>query len=161
MIRRPPRSTLFPYTTLFRSQREIVVGACINTGTIPSKTMREAVMHLSGFQYQGIYGVSYHVEENITMADLGFRVNQVIKTEVDVTQSQLARNGVEVMFGRASFLDATHIRVENSAGQSDIAAPAIIIATGTRAATCSPSSRITRTSASLTPCAGWPSARRF
>ena len=115
-------------------QREIVGGACINTGTIPSKTMREAVMHLSGYQYQGIYGVSYRVKENITMADLGFRVNQVIKTEVDVTQSQLARNGVEVMFGRASFLDATHIRVESSSGQSDIAAPAIIVATGTRPA---------------------------
>ncbi|MGA3016063.1 MAG: Si-specific NAD(P)(+) transhydrogenase [Bryobacteraceae bacterium] len=115
-------------------QREIVGGACINTGTIPSKTMREAVMHLSGFQYQGIYGVSYHVKENITMADLGFRVNQVIKTEVDVTQSQLARNGVEVMFGRASFLDATHVRVENSAGQCDIASPRIIIATGTKPA---------------------------
>jgi NAD(P) transhydrogenase len=115
-------------------RREIVGGACINTGTIPSKTMREAVMHLSGYQYQGIYGVSYHVKENITMADLGFRVNQVIKTEVDVTQSQLARNGVEVMFGHASFLDATHVRVANSSGQSDIAAPAIIIATGTKPA---------------------------
>jgi NAD(P) transhydrogenase len=68
------------------------------------------------------------------MADLGFRVNQVIKTEVDVTQSQLARNGVEVMFGHASFLDATHVRVANSSGQSDIAAPAIIIATGTKPA---------------------------
>jgi len=115
-------------------QREIVGGACINTGTIPSKTMREAVMHLSGFQYQGIYGVSYHVKENITMADLGFRVNQVIKTEVDVTQSQLARNGVEVVFGRASFLDATHVRVENSSGQSDVLAPRIVIATGTKPA---------------------------
>ena len=104
-------------------QREIVGGACINTGTIPSKTMREAVLHLSGFQYQGIYGVNYHVKENITMADLGFRVNQVIKTEVDVTQSQLAHNGVEVMFGRASFLDATHVRVENTSGQGDVKAP--------------------------------------
>ena len=99
-------------------QREIVGGACVNTGTIPSKTMREAVMHLSGFQYQGIYGINYHVKEKITMADLGFRVNQVIKTEVDVTQAQLARNGVEVITGRASFLDATHVRVENSRGQS-------------------------------------------
>ena len=71
-------------------QREIVGGACVNTGTIPSKTMREAVMHLSGFQYQGIYGTNYHVKEKITMADLGFRVTQVIKTEVDVTQAQLA-----------------------------------------------------------------------
>ena len=104
-------------------QREIVGGACINTGTIPSKTMREAVLHLSGFQYQGIYGVNYHVKEKITMADLTFRVNQVIKTEVDVTQSQLARNGVDVFYARASFLDATHVRVENSRGTADFEAP--------------------------------------
>src|ERR1700688_2243243 len=84
-------------------QREIVGGACINTGTIPSKTMREAVLHLSGFQFQGIYGINYHVKERITMSDLTFRVNQVIKTEVDVTQSQLARNGVDVFYARASF----------------------------------------------------------
>ena len=70
-------------------QREIVGGVCVNTGTIPSKTMREAVLHLSGFEYQGIYGVNYHVKDKITMADLGFRVSQVIKTESDVMQSQL------------------------------------------------------------------------
>ena len=115
-------------------QREVIGGACINTGTIPSKTMREAVMHLSGFQFQGIYGINYHVKEKITMADLGFRVNQVIKTEVDVTQAQLARNGVEVIIGRASFLDATHVRVDNSRGQADLEAPIIIIATGTKPA---------------------------
>jgi NAD(P) transhydrogenase len=115
-------------------QREIVGGACINTGTIPSKTMREAVMHLSGFQYQGIYGVNYRVKDKITMADLGFRVTQVIKTEVDVTQAQLTRNGVEVMIGRASFLGATQVRVENSRGQADLEAPIVIIATGTKPA---------------------------
>jgi NAD(P) transhydrogenase len=115
-------------------QREIVGGACINTGTIPSKTMREAVLHLSGFQYQGIYGVNYRVKDKITMADLGFRVTQVIKTEVDVTQAQLTRNGVEVMIGRASFLGATQVRVENSKGQSDLEAPVVIIATGTKPA---------------------------
>jgi len=118
-------------------QREIVGGACINTGTIPSKTMREAVMHLSGFQFQGIYGINYHVKEKITMADLGFRVNQVVKTEVDVTQAQLARNGVEVIYGAASFLDPTHIKVENSRGQTTLEAQSIIVATGTRPA-CSP-----------------------
>ncbi|HWC98669.1 MAG TPA: Si-specific NAD(P)(+) transhydrogenase [Candidatus Sulfopaludibacter sp.] len=117
-------------------QREIVGGTCINTGTIPSKTMREAVMHLSGFQYQGIYGVNYHVKDKITMADLGFRVNQVIKTEVDVTQSQLSRNGVSVIMARASFIDATHVRVENSRGQADLEGTAIIIATGTKPASC-------------------------
>jgi len=115
-------------------QREIVGGACINTGTIPSKTMREAVLHLSGFQYHGIYGVNYRVKEKITMADLGFRVTQVIKTEVDVTQAQLTRNGVEVMIGRASFLGPTQVRVENSRGQSDLEAPIVIIATGTKPA---------------------------
>src|SRR5450755_5203491 len=84
-------------------RREVVGGTCINSGTIPSKTMREAVLHLSGFEYQGIYGVNYHVKEKISMADLGFRVSQVIKTEADVTQAQLARNGVDVINGRASF----------------------------------------------------------
>src|SRR6202789_1631745 len=115
-------------------QREIVGGACVNTGTIPSKTIREAVLHLSGFQYQGIYGVNYHVKEKIGMGDLTFRVNQVIKTEVDVMQSQLARNGVSVFYAHASFLDATHVRVENSRGQTDFEAPKIIIATGTKPA---------------------------
>src|ERR1039458_3086933 len=112
-------------------QREIVGGACVNTGTLPTKT----VMHLSGFQYQGIYGINYRVKEKITMADLGFRVNQVIKTEVDVTQAQLSRNGVEVITGEASFLDPTHVRVENSRGQSDLEAPTVIIATGAKPAT--------------------------
>jgi NAD(P) transhydrogenase len=115
-------------------QRDIVGGVCINTGTIPSKTMREAVLHLSGFQFQGIYGINYRVKDKITMADLGFRVNQVIKTEADVTQAQLARNGVEVIKAQAGFLDPTHIRIENQRGQGDIEAPIIIIATGTKPA---------------------------
>jgi NAD(P) transhydrogenase len=115
-------------------RRDVVGGACVNTGTIPSKTMREAVLHLSGFQFQGIYGVSYRVKEKITMADLGFRVNQVIKTEADVTLAQLARNGVEVMNAHASFVGATHVRIENPRGQTDLEAPIVIIATGTRPA---------------------------
>jgi len=66
--------------------REVVGGACINTGTIPSKTMREAVLHLSGYNYKSIYGMNYRVKEKITMSDLAFRVQHVIKTEVDVTR---------------------------------------------------------------------------
>ncbi|MGO4881480.1 MAG: Si-specific NAD(P)(+) transhydrogenase [Bryobacteraceae bacterium] len=113
-------------------RREVVGGTCINSGTIPSKTMREAVLHLSGFNYQGIYGVSYRVKEKISMADLGFRVQHVIKTETDITQAQLSRNGIEVIYGTARFLDATHIRVENSRGVSDYEAGIIIIGTGTK-----------------------------
>ena len=115
-------------------QREIVGGACINTGTIPSKTMREAVMHLSGYMFQGIYGIAYRVKEKITMADLGFRVNQVIKTESDVTQAQLARNGVEIINGRGSFIDPTHVRVESVVGAAEFEAPIVIIGTGTKPA---------------------------
>jgi NAD(P) transhydrogenase len=113
-------------------RRELVGGTCINSGTIPSKTMREAVLHLSGFNYQGIYGVSYRVKEKISMADLGFRIQHVIKTETDITQAQLSRNGVEVIYGTARFMDATHIRVENSRGISEYEAGIIIIGTGTK-----------------------------
>ena len=96
--------------------REVVGGACINTGTIPSKTMREAVLHLSGYNYKSIYGMNYRVKERITMADLAFRVQHVIKTEVDVTDAQLSRNNVEVLTGIASFEDPTHVKVTNSRG---------------------------------------------
>ncbi|PYU93256.1 MAG: Si-specific NAD(P)(+) transhydrogenase [Acidobacteria bacterium] len=116
-------------------KREVIGGACINTGTIPSKTMREAVLHLSGYNYQNVYGVNYRVKEKITMADLAFRVQHVIKTEIDVTQAQLARNGIEVITGVASFLDPHHIRVEGSRGNSDFEAGVIVIATGTKPAT--------------------------
>jgi len=115
-------------------QREIVGGTCVNTGTIPSKTIREAVLHFSGYNYQGIYGISYRVKDKVTMADLGFRVQQVIKTEVDVTQAQLARNGIDVIYGQASFLDPTHVRVTATRGQGDLEAPYIVVATGTRPA---------------------------
>ncbi len=83
--------------------REVVGGACINTGTIPSKTMREAVLHLSGYNYKSIYGMNYRVKERITMADLAFRVQHVIKTEIDVTEAQLSRNNIEMLVGTASF----------------------------------------------------------
>src|SRR6202030_571697 len=111
---------------------EVIGGTCINTGTIPSKTMREAVLHLSGFYYQNIYGINYRVKEKITMSDLSFRVQHVIKTEVDVTQAQLTRNGVEVLTGTASFVDPTHLRVVNALGQIDLEGAAVIIATGTK-----------------------------
>ena len=113
-------------------RREVVGGTCINSGTIPSKTMREAVLHLSGFEYQGIYGVSYRVKEKITMGDLGFRIQHVIKTETDITQAQLSRNGIEVIYGTARLVDPTHVRVENIRGVSDYEAAIIIIGTGTK-----------------------------
>lgn len=114
--------------------REMVGGACINTGTIPSKTMREAVLHLSGYNYKSIYGMNYRVKERITMADLAFRVQHVIKTEVDVTAAQLSRNNIETLIGVASFEDTTHLKVTNSHGSSIYEAKNFLIATGTKPA---------------------------
>ncbi|HEY0794639.1 MAG TPA: Si-specific NAD(P)(+) transhydrogenase [Acidisarcina sp.] len=116
--------------------RGVVGGVCINTGTIPSKTMREAVLHLSGYNYRSIYGMNYRVKEKITMADLAFRIQHVIKTEVDVTEAQLSRNGVDVLTGVATFEDATHVRLNSPTGSSNVyEAASIIIAVGTKPAT--------------------------
>jgi NAD(P) transhydrogenase len=114
--------------------REVVGGACINTGTIPSKTMREAVLHLSGYNYKSIYGMNYRVKEKITMADLAFRVQHVIKTEVDVTEAQLSRNNVEMLVGIGSFVDPTHLKVTNSRGSNIYETQNVLIATGTKPA---------------------------
>jgi len=113
---------------------ECMGGVCINTGTIPSKTMREAVLHLSGYQYQNVYGVNYRVKEKISMRDLAFRVQHVIRTEIDVTISQLNRNNIQVLVGYASFLDPHTVRVTSAMGAADIQAEQFIIATGTKPA---------------------------
>jgi NAD(P) transhydrogenase len=112
-----------------------VGGVCINTGTIPSKTMREAVLHLSGFYSKNFYGSNYNVKENVTMADLNFRVQRVIENEVAVTQDQLKRNGVDVMYGFGKFTDARHLRVESTNGYAELEGENFVIATGTKPAT--------------------------
>ncbi len=115
-------------------KRDVVGGVCINTGTIPSKTLREAVMHFSGYQNQGLYGMNYRVKDKITMDDLLFRVQHVIRTEVDVTRAQLTRNGIEVINGQASFVDPTHVEITSVMGRYTIEAPFVIIGTGTKPA---------------------------
>jgi NAD(P) transhydrogenase len=113
---------------------ECMGGVCINTGTIPSKTMREAVLHLSGYQYQNVYGVNYRVKEKISMADLAFRVQHVIRTEIDVTIAQLNRNNIEVLVGYATFQDPHSVRVTSTMGVAEVKAETFIIATGTKPA---------------------------
>src|SRR3984957_19867972 len=109
-------------------------GVCINTGTIPSKTMREAVLHLSGYNYRTIYGMNYRVKEKITMADLASRVQGVIKTEIDVTEAQLSRNGIDVLHGLAHFVNPETLRVEGPETDMTLDASRIILAVGTKPA---------------------------
>lgn len=114
-------------------QRAVIGGVCVNTGTIPSKTLREAVMHLSGYRQKDVYGASYSVKRDITMADLLFRADYVIRNEIDVTNHQLMRNGVVVLEARASFVDKHTVRLGffDRRGQRDVTADRIVIAVGT------------------------------
>jgi NAD(P) transhydrogenase len=111
-------------------------GVCINTGTIPSKTLREAVMHLSGYRERGLYGASYTVKQNITMADLLFRAEHVMRHELDIARHQLLRNRVEVIGAEASFVDGNTVRLtplQGGYGVRNVTAARVAIAVGTTA----------------------------
>ncbi len=106
-------------------------GVCLNTGTIPSKTLREAVIYLTGLRQRTLYGSSYSVKHDITMEDLRFRANHVIQREIDVFQAQFRRNKVQLLHGVASFLDPHRVLVEGVDDDDELFADTIVIATGT------------------------------
>jgi NAD(P) transhydrogenase len=116
-------------------RKAVVGGVCTNTGTIPSKTLREAVLHLSGFRERGFYGAAYTVKQNITMADLMVRTDLVIRHEIDVTRAQLLRNRIEMLEASAAFVDPHTVRMAYADGRGfrDVTAQYIVIATGTTA----------------------------
>jgi NAD(P) transhydrogenase len=116
-------------------RKTVVGGVSINTGTIPSKTLREAVLYLSGYRERSIYGASYQVKQKITMQDLLVRTDYVIKHEIDVFRHQLQRNGVEVLAASASFDGPNSIRLErvDSHTTQTVTAEKIVVAVGTEA----------------------------
>jgi NAD(P) transhydrogenase len=114
-------------------RRETLGGVCTNTGTIPSKTLREAVVFLTGMSQRGIYGQSYRVKDDITSEDVFARIQHVVQREIDVVRSQLGRNRVQVLAGHGRFVDPHTICVESAAGgERRVTANKIVIATGTR-----------------------------
>ena len=68
-------------------RQQVVGGFCLHTGTIPSKTLREAVLYFTGRRLHSIYGTAYRLKDRITMEDLTFRVHHVIRYELDATTS--------------------------------------------------------------------------
>ncbi len=116
-------------------RKAVVGGVCINTGTIPSKTLREAVLYLSGYRLRDVYGASYVVKQDISMSDLMFRTDHVIRHELDVTRHQLMRNRVEVINAEAAFLDPHRLLLKSVVGEGErtVTAEHVLIATGTRA----------------------------
>jgi NAD(P) transhydrogenase len=109
-------------------------GVCVNTGTIPSKSMREAVVYLTGTNQRELYGSSYRVKERITFSDLHARTQHVINGEIDVLRDQLIRNGIDLYTGVGRFVDDHTVSVESPTDQFTLTGQYIILATGTRPA---------------------------
>jgi NAD(P) transhydrogenase len=115
-------------------RKKSVGGVCVHTGTIPSKTLREAVLYLSGFRQRTFYGRGYVLKDRIAMADLIFRAQAVMAREVEVIKSQLRRNYVTILEGDARFLDANTLEVKSDEGSQLVGCRHVLIACGTRPA---------------------------
>ena len=114
---------------------DMLGGVCNNTGTIPSKTLREAILYLTGVDQREIYGQSYRVKDEITIADLTARTTHVVTKENDVVRSQLTRNRVTIIPGLARFTGPHEVEVDDGGGRIRRAsAENIVIATGTKPA---------------------------
>jgi NAD(P) transhydrogenase len=114
---------------------DMVGGVCLNTGTIPSKTLREAVLYLTGLNQREMYGQSYRVKEEITIGDLAARTQHVVGRESEVVRSQLSRNRIALISGTASFVEPHVIEIDDGHGRTrKVSADKIVIATGTRPA---------------------------
>lgn len=108
-------------------------GVSLHSGTIPSKTLRESVLYLKGLKRKKIYGKSKRAEDRIVLADLLERVEIILCYELKIIEKQFNRNGVDVLYGQASFLDKNSIQIKDRDGKivSEVTAKKVILATGT------------------------------
>jgi NAD(P) transhydrogenase len=114
-------------------RRHMMGGVSVNSGTIPSKTLREAVMYLTGMAQREVYGASYRVKSDITVEDLFARTQHVIGREIEVIRAQLLRNHVEIHNGTGSFVDPHTIEVLDDDGRrTRFTARFVVIATGSK-----------------------------
>ena len=111
-------------------RRSVVGGSCVNVGTIPSKTIREAIVYLTGIGQRAIYGQDYRLKDEISIADLAARTRYVVEKERTVIRDQLLRNHVAILDGTASFRDEHTLDVDGRAARAE----KIVIATGSQPA---------------------------
>jgi len=110
-----------------------VGGVSVHTGTIPSKTLRETVLNLSGWRERGFYGRAYRVKHDIGAADLIKRLTITLDHEVEILEHQFARNGVSTVRGEARFVDPHRIEILGDDGETrEVTAERFVIAVGTR-----------------------------
>ena len=106
-------------------------GAAVNTGTIPSKALRETALYFSGLRQRGLYGVDYTVKENITVADFMFRERTVIEAEWKLIDENLRRHGIEQIRGSARIVDPHSVEVTRYGEEArTLTGEFILIATG-------------------------------
>ncbi len=114
-------------------QGKRVGGVSVHTGTIPSKTLRETALNLSGWRERGFYGRSYRVKEEISADDLRRRLLITLNHEVEVLEHQFARNRVQHIRGKASFIDASTLQVIKDDGETtQVTAASVLLAVGTK-----------------------------
>jgi NAD(P) transhydrogenase len=113
---------------------DMVGGVCIHGGTVPSKTLREAILHLTGFRHRSFYGSDYVVRNRISIRDLAVRVAQVTEREISVVKDQLRRNDIEFFSGIARFVDPHTLEVEGLDQIHVVRGNNFLIACGTRPA---------------------------
>ncbi|TWT38109.1 Soluble pyridine nucleotide transhydrogenase [Posidoniimonas corsicana] len=112
----------------------VLGGAQVNTGTIPSKALREAVLHLTGANRKGMFGQSYRIKQDIAMSDLASLSQQVMRREWDIIRSQFDRNGVDLIWGKAKFTGPNHVEVDGPEGLQQFEGEKFLVAVGTRPA---------------------------
>jgi NAD(P) transhydrogenase len=93
-----------------------VGGSCINTGTVPSKTLRESALYFSGLKQRGLYGIDYSLKENLTVHDFMRHEREVVEMERQRVLKNLALHHIELVCGRASFEDAHTVSVSGGNG---------------------------------------------
>ncbi len=115
-------------------ERELLGGVCLHSGTIPSKTIREAILHLTGYRHRDVYDELYRRKREITMNDLRRQMFHVSQNEWHVIQDQFARNRIQVLVGEASFVDPHTVEVASGDERQQLSATNVLIATGTKPA---------------------------
>ncbi|MEQ8898440.1 MAG: Si-specific NAD(P)(+) transhydrogenase [Roseovarius sp.] len=114
-------------------RRDRLGGVSVHTGTIPSKTLRETVLNLSGWRERSFYGRSYRVKEDIGAQDLKSRLHKTLDYEVDILEHQFNRNHVDTLHGLAKFIGPNEVEVATEAGEvSRLTADRFLISTGTK-----------------------------
>src|SRR6266852_2366298 len=112
----------------------MIGGVCVHKGTIPSKTVREANLHLTGYRDRTVYGRSYSPNGTVSLKELAFRVQTIVERETNVIAAQFRRNDVTVYDGTAQFVDPNTIEVTGGDEMQRIRGRFILIAFGTRPA---------------------------